>query len=111
MTTIEFAVGKKDFRTAQEVLSRLCAEDGILISQNGCAAVYRIRIGEERAAFAIQALREKVKTFSLCAASKNDLPETDADPPKARAFRALNAPDREGEMIMRHMFGFKASDD
>ena len=80
MTTLEIMVGKKDFLTAQEVLSRIHFKDNILVSQNRRAAVYRILIEEDRMASVIQELRQSIKFFSLCAVSKD---ETDFLPRKA----------------------------
>ena len=115
MTTLEIMIGKKDFLTAQEVLSRIHVKDSVLISQNSYAAVYRILIEEERMASVIRELRRSVKTFSLCAVSRIEsdfLPyKTKSDQPETYAFRALNVPVRDGELIMRRMFGFKTFDD
>ena len=65
MTTLEIMVGKKDFLTAQEALSRIHFKDNILVSQNRRAAVYRILIEEDRMASVIQELRQSIKSFSL----------------------------------------------
>ena len=115
MTTLEIMVGKKDFRTAQEVLSRIHLKDSVLVSQNRRVAVCRILIEEERMASVIQELRQSIKSFSLCSVSKEEddfLPRrTDADQPETYAFRALNVPVKDGELIMRHMFGFKTFDE
>ncbi|MDD6682286.1 MAG: hypothetical protein PUE61_03830 [Clostridiales bacterium] len=115
MTTLEIMVGKKDFLTAQEVLSRIHFKDNILVSQNRRAAVYRILIEEDRMASVIQELRQSIKSFSLCAVSKDEtdfLPrKTESDQPETYAFRALNVPVKDGELIMRRMFGFKTFDE
>ena len=63
MTTLEIMVGKKDFLTAQEVLSRIHFKDNILVSQNRRAAVYRILIEEDRMASVIQELRQSIKSL------------------------------------------------
>ena len=115
MTTLEIMVGKMDFLTAQEVLSRIHFKDSILISQNRRTAVYRILIEEDRMASVIQELRQNIKSFSLCAVSKDEtdfLPrKTESDQPETYAFRALNVPIKDGELIMRRMFGFKTFDE
>lgn len=115
MIILEIMVGKKDFLTAQEVLSRIHFKDSILISQNRRAAVYRILIEEERMASVIEELRQSINSFSLCAVSKDEddfLPrQTESNQPETYAFRALNVPVKDGELIMRRMFGFKTLDE
>ena len=115
MTTLEIMVGRKDLRTAQEVLSRIHPYDSVLISQNRRTAVYRILIEEDRMAAVIRELSQAIKSFSLCAVSKSEedfLPRsTETDGAESYAFRALNTPVRDGELIMRRMFGFKTLDE
>lgn len=115
MTVLEIMVNKKDFRTAQKVLSRIHFKNNTLVSQNRREAVYRILIDEERLASAIQELRRSLKSFSLCAVSKEEcdspLCKTDAGLPETHAFRALNVPVKGGELFVRRMFGFRSPDE
>ena len=115
MTRLDIKVGRKDFRTAQEVLPRICLEGGILISQNRHSVVYRIHVEESQIASVIQKLRKNIKSLSLCAVAKEEydiLPrKVNAGQPKVCAFRAMNLPVKEGELIMRRMFGFKTLDE
>lgn len=115
MTALEIMVGVRDLLAAQEILSRIHCKDSILVSQSRRAAVYRILIEEEQISSVIQQLRQSIKTFSLCAVSKNEndlMPyKMDSDLPQMHAFRALNLPVRDGEPIMRRIFGFKSLDE
>lgn len=115
MTALEIMVGGRDLLAAQEILSRIHCKDSILVSQSRRAAVYRILIEEEQISSVIQQLRQSIKTFSLCAVSKNEddlMPyKMDSDLSQMHAFRALNLPVRDGEPIMRRIFGFKILDE
>lgn len=115
MTALEIMVGGRDRLAAQEILSRVHCKDSILVSQSRRAAVYRILVEEEQISSVIQQLRQCIKTFSLCAVSKNEddlMPhKMDPDPPQTHAFRALNVPVRDGKPIMRRIFGFKSLDE
>ncbi len=110
MTTLEFAVGKKDLLTVQEALSRIRMEDSLLVSRSSREAVYRILIPESRRAATVEALSHALRTFSLRAASKIDGDFLPAEPPESSyALRALNE-SRDGSPAARRMFGFKKRD-
>ena len=114
MTTLEFTVCRKELRTAQEVLSGMQCKEILLVSQRRDAAVYRILIEEEQRGAVVRKLRQALNSFSIRFISKIEgdfLTRAEAsDRDEARAFRGMNVPAKDGEPIMRRMFGFKRED-